>query len=324
MFRGISHWISNPFRPELRRYEWVIMRLLCVIPLWPTVVKGALPHWTNRVSPNGISQWVDLSFASNPLFQAWWVPLMVVCMVFYVIGFLPILSTLGLLLGHILLGTLLNSLGAIHHTGQVLGLVLIGQLLAHLVHLLKKDPNLETNDAKKFRVIQYYKGFLKARPLDLATDDQPHQRWVSYSQQLLAVGYVASGISKIIASGGEWISTIPRIALQFEKTKWSRYYDHLDIPNNPIGEKASLLISQYPEIAKVLFGTGLFLEFFCFVALIGRLPSLLWGVGLLALHESISHLMGLGFGNHKWLLVIFFINIPYWITRLFFKQKSLI
>ena len=296
------------------------MRLLFAWPVYHSVVVRAPDSWAQSAAPNGIARWVDLSFAVTPEFQAWWIPVMAVALVCYVLGLLPILATLLLFLGQVLLGTMSNSLGgAIHHTGQVVAIVLFGQLVAHLVHLQQSSttPGASVLD----RIRAYYADWgrslvgggavLRDSPGEL----QPHDRWIRYSQQFFAATYVASGISKLIASGGEWISTVPRIALQLEKTRASRYYDYLKDEGSEFAVTAGRLIGEHPTMAKLFFGGGLFLELFCFLALIGRLPLLVWGLALLTMHLSISTMMGLGFDNHKWLLLIFFMNLPYWLWR---------
>ena len=69
-------------------------------------------------------------------------------------------------------------------------------------------------------------------------------------------------------------------------------------------------------ITRVLMGGGLAIELFAFVALRGRLWALGAGLAIIALHWGIDISMGLFFKYHIALVIIFYLNLPYWIGRL--------
>ena len=62
----------------------------------------------------------------------------------------------------------------------------------------------------------------------------------------------------------------------------------------------------------VFFSIGLALELFAFVALFNRGFMALAGIGLMLMHISISQVMNLGFFYNKWMLAIFWVNVPFW------------
>ena len=55
------------------------------------------------------------------------------------------------------------------------------------------------------------------------------------------------------------------------------------------------------------------LELFAFVALFGRGAAALIALGMICFHRSIAHLMSIYFHFNEALLIIFLINLPFWI-----------
>jgi hypothetical protein len=134
---------------------------------------------------------------------------------------------------------------------------------------------------------------------------------VHVSKWVLVAVYVVSACVKLDESDGKWISEgVPRLGVQMMKTNYSKYYSDLT-PIDPLaGEKVPQWIGEHPWQAKVLFGSGLFLELFFFLALAGRRWAFVLGLGMLALHLIIGRLMYLHFHHHQALLLIYFINLP--------------
>jgi len=283
------------------RWEWAIMRtafaVLCVYRSSPHQFKSSTwpPErygWdiSELPVPNGIAQFADLSFAASPVFDTAAAAIFYVALLGYVFGRLPLLSTLALLLTNILYGTSANSQGAIHHTGQIVGLVLLGQVLAHTYRLVRHVAGKES----------LYQ-----------SAGHHHRDLIYHSQQLVAAAYVITGISKLVRSGGEWVSTLPNIALQFEKNAAMRYYDTLVETASPANRVAIDFVIAYPKLAQLFFGTGLFLELFTVLALWNRTTLVLWAV---------SEIMLLGFAFNKSVLLIFFMNLPFWVFRIVGKR----
>ena len=132
----------------------------------------------------------------------------------------------------------------------------------------------------------------------------------------IAAGYVVSGVSKLVRSGGQWIHNIPNIALQVEKNARAEFYNNLD-PTVLEGKRQIVdLIAGNPGLARVFFGTGLFLELFAFVALFSRWWSLAMGFSLILLHVTVTQVMHLGFYNNKFLLMVFFVGPLYWLVEI--------
>ena len=102
---------------------------------------------------------------------------------------------------------------------------------------------------------------------------------------------------------------VPGLALELQKTNWSAYYDTLQ-PVPPVLASMVGLMNEHPTLARLFFGTGLLLELFAFLALLGRRWAFFYGLAIIVMHLSISHLMQLDFWYHIWAAVIFLLNLP--------------
>jgi hypothetical protein len=79
------------------------------------------------------------------------------------------------------------------------------------------------------------------------------------------------------------------------------------------------LIVEHPNLTRLAFTPGLLLELGALLALTGRRAACAVGLGLLAMHLLAREVMELGFVAHEWLLVIFFINVP-WLVCAAWRQ----
>ena len=57
------------------------------------------------------------------------------------------------------------------------------------------------------------------------------------------------------------------------------------------------------------------------LALTGRRAACVVGLGLLAMHLLAREVMELGFVAHEWLLVIFFVNVPWLVVAVFSRRR---
>ncbi|MFV1995026.1 MAG: hypothetical protein ACC661_06285, partial [Verrucomicrobiales bacterium] len=260
-------------RIDYARWEWIVMRLAFA---WFVLRPGAGISVGQPVQPipRGLAQFFDFTWiVANPAHDILTVGFYILIGL-YALGFFPLLSTAGLLAIHTLNGTLINSQGAIHHTTQIVGFVLIGQLVAHLITAVK---------ARRTELAPHEISELRAREC------------IYLSQQLAVAAYVATGISKMVARGGTWVQQLPNIALQFVKTREMDYYNTLVEAPAETGNLALTLIMDYPGLAQVILGFGLLLELFAFLALFNRPLMAAFGISLILMHQLISEIMSLGF-----------------------------
>ncbi len=125
--------------------------------------------------------------------------------------------------------------------------------------------------------------------------------------------YVVSGVTKLINSNGGWILRTPNLAVAISKSNIKSHLNHLDEPGR-FASAAPEFIIQHPVIVMVIAGSGLVLELFAFLALMGRWPAVFIGTGLVVMHFMIAEVMRLRFDTYQDLAVIFLINIPYLVV----------
>lgn len=280
-------------------WEILIMRVGFAWLMW-SMLPASVPFDAQPV-PNGLGYLLDLSFLGSADIYA---PLRIgfgVAVIMFAVGLLPLI-TLGyssVLL--IMVGALENSQGAIGHHLQLTCLVAGAMWIGY-----------------------WKRGNRKLIGHWLFPSVTAHSRTVHLAKLMIAVSYVTSACVKLIASGGGWIAQLPDISLQLIKTHANVYYDTLWPQTSWMATELPYWLAEHPWVTRLFFSPGLFVELLAFVALWGRRPAAFIGVGLLTMHYLIGIVMGLRFSAHEWLLLIFLVNIPYWIWRgcLKFRAKK--
>lgn len=275
---------------EHASWELFVMRLGFAWLMWSMLPSG-IP-FTDQPVPNGLGRVVDLTFLNQ---TAIYEPLrigFVVAVGSFALGILPRV-TLGCATALlVMVGTLENSQGAIGHHLQLVCLV-----------------------AGAMWVGYFSKGRSGALRSWLFPDVLIQRNAIHGAKLLIAISYVTSACVKLIASGGAWIGQLPDISLQLIKTNANVYYDTLWAQTGWMATELPYWLANHPWLTRFFFSPGLFLELFAFGALFGRRPAALIGSGLLVMHLMVRLVMNLSFSAHEWLLLIFLINVPYWIWR---------
>ncbi len=217
---------------------------------------------------------------------------MYVALVFYVLGVgLPV--ALGyLFVVMVMHGTYLNSQGSIHHHLQLFTLVLGAQWIASLLALRRGKG---AGAAALWR-------------LDAASSS----RLAQWTLQVIAAGYVVSALSKFAESKGTWMFRTPRLGVQLAKATDQDYYDHLRHSTQG-HEWLPAWCVENPWLARAVFGPALLLEFFAFLMLRNRTLSATYALALIAFHVSVSALMSLDFRYNVQMMLVFAVNVPFWL-----------
>ena len=284
-------------------WELFCMRGFLAWVLW-RMLPGTVP-FTAQPFPGGLARLADLTFLSDPPVFAVLRGLALVALPLYVLGVAPLLS-LGYLAALLTaVGALENSQGAIGHHLQLLCLVTLAQWLAYAAAALRPPP-----------------GASRGLGLPAAA---AHGRAVQAAKLMIAAAYVASGWTKLIASQGLWVAQLPDISLQLVKTHANVYYDYYGLPGAPAALVTDLprLIAGHPWLTRLAFTPGLLLELGAVLALTGRRAACVVGLGLLGMHVLARVVMELGFVTHEWLLLIFFINIPWLVCTALRRWRGL-
>jgi hypothetical protein len=273
-------------------WELFAMRALLAWLMW-RMLPGAVP-FTAQPFPLGLARVADFTWLAAPAVFGWLRLLALPALLLYALGLAPLLS-LGYLAALLTAcGALENAQGAIGHHLQLLCLVALAQWLAYVVAAARAGPPVP----RRFTL-----------PATAA-----HRDAVQAAKLMIAAAYVASGWTKLIASGGYWVAQLPDISLQLVKTHANTYYDTLATPSAWSAELPRL-IAEHPQLTRLAFTPGLLLELGAVFALTGRRAGCVIGLGLLVMHVLARVVMELGFLAHEWLLVIFFINVP-WLACL--------
>ncbi len=314
-------------------FEWWIMRAaLALFALQAT--PAGLPYHS-QPSPVGIAKFIDLTWLGDPSTPAWMSPLLLALAALLALGIAPLLGALGLLALHTAVGTFANSQGGgggSHHTTNLVGLMLLGQVLACLYRdaaaLRRRGlPGLlavRLDDWAWCRhLCRHPTAGFRHPSHSLETTAQSFRSSQIYTiLQMMAMSYVVSGISKLWRSEGAWLAEVRNLPLQFEKNRLNEFHDTLVMPAQTSADAMADAISRHPNLAGALFGIGLFLELFAFLALWNRRTLALFGLSLISMHLMISDLMNLGFYFNKWSLFLFWLNLPFWLFTLLQRRSS--
>jgi len=281
---AVSKW-WRPSRPDWSAVELLIMRLgFAALAFWN--VKWETRKYTEQPHPNGLAHFFDLTWLGEHPPGMIVQGIVIACMLIYVIGVVPALGLLPIAFFATLIGTLLNSQGAINHSWQLVTLMGLAQLIVYAWP--RKGQGLN---------------FL------IKPDLERHRQAAWAVLIVIAAGYVVCGVVKLWNSDFMWLHRAPWLAVQLYKTHFSHFYDTLEMPPQWLQQITETLV-QYPNLARLLFGAGLFIELAAFVILINRRWAFIGGICIIALHLSISKLMNLNFEAHMLAVFIYLVNLP--------------
>ena len=287
-------WLGDGFRPHpVGGFEWLWMRwLFAPIVLW--AIWDYHPYvYDTQTHPNGVALLVPLTWISQewvrPLFFAVAVP----AIVLYLLNIgMPI--ALGVLcLVNILPRTLANSQGHINHSHQIVSVALLTQfVVAVWWWWCQRKGKTESSESSPGIGIASWQ--------------------IYYTKGILTGTYVVAGASKLLNSKGMWFWNAPYISFDLVKSQRQEYYKLLEDASKLTTAPAALWVMENPMLARLGFAAAFFLELFAIVAMKNRVWALWTGLALIALHRGILAVMNLHFYNNELLLLIFFLNFPFW------------
>jgi hypothetical protein len=299
-WREINWQANRWFRPvHYRNWEMLIMRLLLAL-----VVLHAYP---SRLKPAdagdevGLARFVSLDWMVEPaaLAVCWWV--LLVSLVFYVAGRLNYLALPRVAFLTIAPATLENSQGAALHHLQVLGLVVLAQWVWF-----------------SWRAVVAKEGITAGRHTQLMG--------VFYTQQVIVAAYLTTAVWKLWKTNFGWIRESKYFPVQLAKSRDAEYYNKLehgvveggglfggiDAWFAKVTPHLETFLFANPNVCRLVIGSGLLLELFAFLALVfGRRSRFLYGGLLVMFHLIIGRVMSLNFEYNIFLLLIFFVNLPW-------------
>lgn len=304
------------------RLEGFVLRFLFAVVVWRSL--EFYPTYPSLPKPVGLATWTalwetlgwDLSRLADPTFWSQCLIGVRLALVCYVFGIALPVALPFLALVHIAIRTLNNSQGAAHHGFQMVSLALLTQTLG-------------------VWFLVGCRGLAKARrrpPPAWAAPGQWTWLWL-YTIAIAAATYTVSVCSKWDESRGQWLKNSPYVATEIVKTHRQNYYNTLDptyiqgVPpaaapdardpatdryRHPIPPSADWLM-RHPDLARLMFGAGFWLELLAVLAVLDRRAALAIGLGLVTLHGSIEWLMELSFPFNERTVGVFFVNALGWI-----------
>ncbi len=298
-------------------WEWTVMRLVFAVIAWLGTSHRLFPipvdikDHTDQEKANGLARLFNLDWVGKPVVEDVIQYVFLGLLVVYVIGRFPLIVSALLVLIHTLIGSIMSSPAKDHHATQIVGMVLLGQFLWFAWEAVRDKFFPQWSPGKKAGAL-----------------DRPSGA-IFFSQQMIAAAYTVSAISKWINSGGgiipgvKWTAQVPNIAVQFEKNNLQDYYNALQLPDNAAFNQASIdFVINYPVPAMIVFGSAFYLELFAVLAILNRKMGLIYGIALVAMHLSINAVMHLQFIYFEAIVLIFFINLPWWFSRMRGSSKN--
>lgn len=76
------------------------------------------------------------------------------------------------------------------------------------------------------------------------------------------------------------------------------------------GEAVASFLISHPDFTYFMLGVALLLELGAVVALINRRWAIAIGLGLVAMHQGIRHLMQIDFARHERLILVYLVEVP--------------
>jgi hypothetical protein len=114
-----------------------------------------------------------------------------------------------------------------------------------------------------------------------------------------------------------WLWNAHHTALDMIKTQRQSFLNRFDPAYAEIPPEAYWML-EHPWSARIFFGSGIFLEFFCVFAIGHRWLAPIIGVSLIVMHRAIDRLMGgVSFLYNELLCLIFLVSLPFFLAWLF-------
>ena len=279
------------------------MRLFFAIAIW--TLYPPMIRLTDQPKPVGLAKLgIDFTFLCDPAIYATARWTLLAGLIAFVIGrglwiVLPLVFLIV-----VSIGTLESSQGASNHTDVIVSLVLLSLMVYHVyARIAKRELPRRLVNAQSIFV----------------------------AQMTVAAAYVVSAVSKINGKGNWLLDAMQNYPLQMVKTERQNYYNALNPEPamdrkgfvgmladwaQPIAGPMEQLLMNSVFSRGIMLGSGFLLELLAIFALVGRKCSAVFGVGLLMFHFAIYLVMGLNFHYHMAVVLIFLVNLPYWLRKL--------
>lgn len=240
-------------------------------------------------APNGLTRVFDLRFLLDPHFFAIAHTVLAVALMLFALRLLVWLALPVAFFVNVAANAITNSQGAIQHAFQIVSLVLLAQTAAHYYGLWRRRRENEERRLLEDRAI-----------------------W--WSQQTIVAVYFVAGIIKLFVTKGLWIFQARFIGVSVAKSAYQSFYNNLDQADLEKQLAVAHFAAAHGWIIALIAAGGLFLELGSPLMLLNRATAAVFGALLICFHLGLDYSMRLSFIYNQWLLLIFMINLPYWVV----------
>ena len=194
-------------------------------------------------------------------------------------------------------------------------------LISVLVFTIEESNGIfRRNDLFSFIFFSQFLSYIfKAKNID----SNIQKNRVQFSVQVIAIGYTLSAISKLSASGLNWVFDGRKMPLQIMK---SFFYSFVNDGNNFFIQKGNEMIKTFNNnlyLIYFLLGFSLFLEFFAVISIFNKKISFIYGLLLLVMHIGIYWVLDIAIKGIYIPMLIFMVNplFLFWIILKEIKNR---
>ena len=157
------------------------------------------------------------------------------------------------------------------------------------------------------------------------TSVKDHQFAYMCGLQAIAAYYFVAGVAKITERGFfRWISELKNFDIYIDRNGHQQYLAGGSLEDYERSQVLAEWVNRHPVLITLLVAPGLIVELVAPLALLNRTMAFLMGVGMIGLHILVGYLMQLSFPMNELIILIFVINVPFFLSWLITKAGSTI
>lgn len=255
--------------------EWRLAKISLII-LWFLNIAVILLGYNSAPIKQGIFNWYNFNFIENPIWRYLILLISFIFTLMYLFEKRMTISTMGLFVISVFAFSLEESNGILSRA-SLLSFVFFAQYLAYIIH--KYYPKL---DHKQLRF--------------------------TFSIQAVVAAYMLSAISKLSASGMEWVSNSKYLSLQILKSYHYKFVNYADYKILKEGIDFASFVQNNQNTITALLTFSLILELFAWISLGSKKRAIIYGILLLSMHIGIKLTMDISLVTISGPMLIFMVN----------------
>lgn len=265
--------------------EWKLMKISLVI-FWLKAILIIIMENSFIPMPIGVLSFLPSNTNISFYLKSFCIIAIIIILYFYISEKQMIWATLFLFIISVLVFTIEVSNG-IFRRNDLFSFVFFAQFLSYVFKVKNIDSNIKKNR-------------------------------VQFSVQVIAVGYTLSAISKLSASGVNWVLDGRKMPLQIMKSFFYSYVNEGNIYFIQKGNELANNLNNNLYLIYFLLGISLFLELFALVSIFNKKNALIYGLLLMLMHFGIYIVLDIVIKGVYIPMIIFLVN-PLFLFWMIFK-----